>query len=70
MSTIIGIGLLFGLPLGCVVFSLPSLGNGFVRGRPLALEVSSAISVRLTASGLSTIIGCADDDDDDDDDAG
>ena len=54
------------------MFSASSLGNGFVRGRPLALEVSSAISPRLTASLLSTIIGCADDDDDagcaDDDD--
>ena len=38
-----------------------------MRGRPLGLEVSSAISPRLTASVLSTIIGCADDDDDDDD---
>ena len=48
-----------------------------MRGRPLGFEVSSAISPRLTASVLSTIIGCADDDDDagcadddDDDDAG
>ncbi len=80
MSTIIGTGTLFalpfGLPLGCVVFSLPSLGNAFLRGRPGPFEVFSAIPVRLTASLLSTIIGCADDDDDagcaddDDDDAG
>ena len=68
MSTIIGTGLLFelpvGLPLDCVVFSLPSLGDGFLRGRPGPFEVFSAIPVRLTASLLSTIIGCADDDDD------
>ena len=47
----------------------------FLRGRPGPLEVSSASLPRLTASVLSTIIGCADDDDDagcvdDDDDAG
>ena len=80
MSTIMGTGLLFelpcGLPLDYVVFSLPSLGNGFLRGRPGPFEVFSATPVRLTASLLSTIIGCADDDDDagcaddDDDEAG
>ena len=63
LSTIIGADWFFGLPLGRVVFSAPSLGVCFLVGRPLLFEVSSASSFRLTDSLLSTIIGCADDDD-------